>query len=71
MNVDVFTAVLGANLLTAMCVYGFVQASREERHGALPSWLSIGCVLFPLAMLVMGLLSSGHLPPSLDAIAAR
>lgn len=65
------TAFLGANLLTAMCVYGFVLVTREERSGTGPSWAGIACILFPLAMFVLGMLSSGYLPTALDALAAR
>lgn len=71
MNLEIMAAVLSANLLTVMCVYGFMQATREEKEGSGYSWLALGCILFPLVMGIVGMLSTGYLPPSLDALAAQ
>ena len=71
MDTGVFTAVLVANLMTAMCIYGFIQITRDERSGNFPSWLGIGCALFPLIVGAAGFISSGYLPPYLDAVAAQ
>jgi ABC-type multidrug transport system permease subunit len=65
------TAVLGANLLTAMCIYGFLQVTREEREGREYSWLALGCVLFPFAMFLAGMISAGYSPTWLGAVAAQ
>ncbi|AUQ64437.1 hypothetical protein PhaeoP51_03506 [Phaeobacter inhibens] len=62
------TAVLIANLLTAMFIYGCVQASREERAGGLPSWGSLAAIALPVLLGMAGLyLNSG--PPQILAAA--
>lgn len=68
---DVLTAVLSANLLTAMFIYGGVLITKSERNGEPVSMVGIGCMLLPLAIVIMGHFSAGHLPPYLDALAAR
>lgn len=69
--IQMMTAVLGANLLTAMCIYGFLQVTREERDGREYSWLALGCVLFPLAFGILGMVSAGYYPTWLGALAAQ
>lgn len=69
---DIFADVLAANMLTAMFVYGVVLATREERTSlGTPSWFSLAIIAFPLGMLIIALLATEPLPPSLDALAAH
>lgn len=68
---DIFADVLAANMLTAMFIFGAVLATRQEKGGNDPSWLAYLFMGFPVAMLVLALLVTEPLPPSLDAIAAQ
>lgn len=64
------TAVFAANMLTALFVYGAVQFTRRESRGEW-SWSNWLMVVFPLGMLVIGLISAGVHPQFLDAIVSR
>lgn len=67
---DTFTAVLGANLLTVMFVYGGVQYSKKEKQGEF-SWIYWICLAFPIGMFLLGMAATEPLPPSLDALSAQ
>lgn len=68
--IDIAIGVLGGNLLTAMFIYGAVRFTQDEQRGEW-SWYYWGCIAFPLAMLIMGALSTGWLPPFLDVVTAQ
>lgn len=69
--IGTLTAVLGANMLTAMFVYGLLQVTKEERSGREYSWFALGCCIFPLVMVLLGFFSVGHYPSWIGAIAAQ
>lgn len=68
--IDIALGVLGGNLLTAMFIYGAIRFTQDEKRGEW-SWYHWSLIVFPLAMLVLGFLSTGWTPPILDAIAAQ
>lgn len=68
MDMTVFTAVLGGNLLTALCAWGLYEINKSE-NGA--SWIAYGAALLFPAFLIGGLLTIGELPPQFDALRAQ
>lgn len=70
--VELMTAVLAGNLMTALAIYGFVGIFRSDRErSGLPDAHYLICAACPLVFLVLGILATQPLPPSLDAIAAQ
>lgn len=67
---DLLTAVLGANLLTAMFIWGALTYTKAESRNE-HLWGSWAMMALPLAVLMLGLLSTGELPPYFDAIAVQ
>ena len=67
---EMMTAVLMANFLTIMFVYGAIQFTKDEKRGDF-SWYHWGLMGFPLAMGLLGLISAGYSPTWLGAVAAQ
>lgn len=62
---NVAAAVLAGNLLTVMFLWGAWQFHKYDYKAP---WLAYGCCLFPLALVILSLLSTEPLPPHLDAL---
>lgn len=57
------TAVLAANLFTAMFIYGAINFTKKEKEGEW-DWTYWGCIGLPLVLAVAGLIIGEELPLS-------